>query len=180
MLADQASSERKSCEWIVADNEDDCVITAPNTPTTMATRGCCAHTSTRLSEKCSGIVEDEDQCNRRASCYFIEEGELETDCIQIHTEPPQDPGCYYGNPDIAHSKRWMESCKAFGYESECLMLKNDDGEPRCTFGSLGEYEDCETVWPTATTTEAVGCYADRYKANDKSRCRASTRFNHKA
>merc|ERR1719365_413395 len=63
----------------------------------------------------------------------------------------------------------MESCKAFGTESECLMLKNDDGEPRCTFEPLGEYEDCETVWPTTTTTtEEVGCcYADSYKANDK-------------
>jgi len=49
------------------------------------------------------------------------------------------------------------------------MLKNDDGEPRCYFEPLGEYEDCETVWPTTTTTtEEVGCcYADSYKANDK-------------
>ena len=64
------------------------------------------------------------------------------------TEPPEDPGCCYGNPDIAYSKRWMESCKTFGTESECLMLTNDDGEPRCTFEPLGEYEDCETVWRT--------------------------------
>merc|ERR1719153_1550289 len=50
------------------------------------------------------------------------------------------------------------------------MLENDDGEPRCVFEPLGEYEDCETVWPTTTTTtEEVGCCysGDSYKANDK-------------
>merc|ERR1712087_422899 len=85
------------------------------------------------------------------------------------TEPPSEPGCCYGNPDIAYSKRWMDQCKKFGTEEECLMLTNDDGEPRCYFEPLGEYEDCETVWPTTTTTtEEVGCcYADSYKANDK-------------
>ena len=34
----------------------------------------------------------------------------------------------------------------------------------------GEFEDCDTVWPTTTTTtEAIGCCysGDRYKANDK-------------
>ena len=33
----------------------------------------------------------------------------------------------------------------------------------------GEYEDCDTVWPTTTTTEEVGCCysGDGYKANDK-------------
>merc|ERR1712087_660045 len=59
------------------------------------------------------------------------------------TEPPAEPGCCYGNPDIAYSKRWMEQCKTFGTELECLMLTNDDGEPRCYFEPLGEYEDCE-------------------------------------
>jgi len=52
------------------------------------------------------------------------------------------------------------------------MLTNDDGEPRCYFEPLGEYEDCETVWPTTTETptEPAGCcYGDSYKANDKCR-----------
>merc|ERR1711972_916151 len=63
-----------------------------------------------------------------------------------------------------------ESCKTFATEEECLMLTNDDGEPRCYFEPLGEYEDCETVWPTTTTTtEEIGCCysGDSYKANDK-------------
>jgi len=85
------------------------------------------------------------------------------------TEPPEEPGCCYGNPDAAYSKRWMDQCKTFGTESECTMLFNGDGVPRCVFEPMGEYEDCETVWPTTTTTtEEVGCcYADSYKANDK-------------
>jgi len=71
---------------------------------------------------------------------------------------------------MGYSKRWMESCKTFATEEECLMLTNDDGEPRCYFEPLGEYEDCETVWPTTTTTtEEIGCCysGDSYKANDK-------------
>merc|ERR1711902_440676 len=112
-----------------------------------------------------------DQCNRRSSCHFIDFGVLEIDCVwDVHTDPPAEPGCCYGNPDIAYSKRWMESCKTFATEQECLMLTNDDGEPRCYFEPLGEYEDCETVWPTTTTTtEEIGCCysGDSYKANDK-------------
>ena len=93
----------------------------------------------------------------------------------MFTEPPAEPGCCYGNPDIAYSKRWMEQCKTFGTEVECLMLKNDAGELRCFFEPLGEYEDCETVWPTTTTTtEEVGCcYADRRQLQSQRQMRPS-------
>ena len=53
---------------------------------------------------------------------------------------------------MAYSKRWMEECKKFATEDECLMFTNNDGEQQCYFEPLGEYEDCETVWPTTTTT----------------------------
>merc|ERR1712129_310110 len=93
------------------------------------------------------------------------------DCQFPATQPPEDPGCCYGNPDIAYSARWMEECKKFGTESECTMLTNGDGAARCVFEPMGEYEDCETVWPTTTQTptEPAGCCysADSYKANDK-------------
>merc|ERR1719385_216489 len=147
-------------------------MTTTETPTTTATPGCCRGDSLKSQDKCNAI-EDKDKCNARSSCQFIDWGILEIDCVwDVHTDPPSEPGCCYGNPDIAYSKRWMESCKEFGTEQECLMLKNDDGEPRCYFEPLGEYEDCETVWPTTTTTtQAVGCcYGDSYKSNDK--CRA--------
>jgi hypothetical protein len=121
--------------------------------------------------KCNSI-DDKDKCNARSSCLFIDFGVLEEDCTIVMTQPPEDPGCCYGNPDIAYSKRWMESCKEFGFESECLMLTNDDGEPRCTFEPLGEYEDCETVWPTTTTTTTTlpplgCCRGSSYKAQAK-------------
>jgi len=51
-----------------------------------------------------------------------------------------------------------------------LMLTDGDGASRCFWEPLGEYEDCETVWPTTTTTTsspAGCCYGDSYKANDK-------------
>merc|ERR1719335_1305573 len=167
-LPDQKSCERKSCEWIVTMIPEDCDITTTESPTTTVTPGCCKGTSRTSNDVCNAI-EDPDQCDRRTTCEFIAFGILDIDCVMPFTEPPSEPGCCYGNPDVAYSKRWMEQCKTFGTEEECLMLTNDDGEPRCFFEPLGEYEDCETVWPTTTTTtEEVGCcYADSYKANDK-------------
>merc|ERR1719208_368236 len=167
-LPDQKSCERKSCEWIVTMIPENCDVTTTESPTTTVTPGCCKGTSRTSNDACN-VIEDPDQCDRRSSCVFIAFGILDEDCQFPTDAPPSEPGCCYGNPDIAYSKRWMESCKTFATEEECLMLTNDDGEPRCYFEPLGEYEDCETVWPTTTTTtEEIGCcYADSYKANDK-------------
>merc|ERR1740123_567772 len=144
---DRDMCARKGCEFLETENEDDCILTTTESPTTTVIPGCCKGTS----------------------CTFIAFGVIEEDCQFPVTAPPEDPGCCYGNPDIAYSKRWMDSCKTFGTEAECTMLTNDDGEPRCVFEPLGEYMDCETVWPTTTTTtETPGCcYGDSYKAQDK-------------
>merc|ERR1719187_937160 len=166
----QSRCQDMGCSFLVTDDPSDCEMTTTDTPTTTATPGCCAHSNFMANDKCNSI-EDKDQCNRRSSCHFIDFGVLEINCVwDVHTDPPAEPGCCYGNPDIAYSKRWMDQCKTFGTETECLMLENDDGEPRCVFEPMGEYEDCETVWPTTTTTtEEVGCCynGDSYKANDK-------------
>merc|ERR1712087_682454 len=164
----RSKCEDMGCEFLVTDDPSDCEMTTTDTPTTTQTPGCCKGTSGASNENCNAI-DDMERCNRRTTCEFIAFGILDIDCVMPFTEPPAEPGCCYGNPDIAYSKRWMEQCKTFGTELECLMLTNDDGEPRCYFEPLGEYEDCETVWPTTTTTtEEVGCcYADSYKANDK-------------
>merc|ERR1719491_2151158 len=64
-------------------------------------------------------------------------------------------------------------CKTFGTETECTLLLHDDGTPRCVFEPMGDYEDCESVWPTTTTTSsptdapAGCCYGGSYKANTK-------------
>merc|ERR1712013_633676 len=165
---DRARCEDMGCSFLVTDDVTDCEFTTTESPTTTQIPGCCKGTSRTSNDACNDI-EDADQCDRRSSCTFIAFGILEEDCQFPVTSPPEDPGCCYGNPDIAYSKRWMESCKTFGFESECLMLTNEDGEPRCTFEPLGEYEDCETVWPTTTTTtEAPGCcYGSSYKAQAK-------------
>ena len=57
-------------------------------------------------------IEDMDKCNARAACEFIVDGTFEEDCKFDPTQPPEEPGCCYGNPDIAYSARWMESCKS--------------------------------------------------------------------
>merc|ERR1719232_1787271 len=163
--------EDMGCSFLETDDPSDCEMTTTETPTTTVVPGCCAHTSYMANEKCNSI-EDKDQCNRRSSCNFIDFGILDIECIlEVWTEPPSEPGCCYGNPDAAYSKRWMDQCKTFGTEQECTMLLNGDGAARCVFEPLGEYEDCETVWPTTTQTptEPAGCcYSeDSYKANDK-------------
>merc|ERR1719208_727410 len=111
------------------------------------------------------------QCDRSSSCTFVEDGILEEgDCDFGTTQPPDEPGCCYGNPDIAYSKRWMEQCKDYGTERECLMLEDDDGNKRCTFEPMNEYMDCEAVWPTTTEspTEPAGCCkGSSYKAQAK-------------
>merc|ERR1719320_1331393 len=163
--------EMDDCSWLVTDDPEDCDITTTETTTTTQTPGCCKGTNRNSNDACNAI-EDPDQCDRRSSCTFIAFGNIAVDCVFPPTEPPSEPGCCYGNPDIAYSKRWMEQCKKFGTEEECLMLTNGDGEPRCYFEPLGEYEDCETVWPTTTETptEPAGCcYGDSYKSNDKCR-----------
>merc|ERR1719283_431432 len=168
---DQAQCERKGCEFVETDDFGVCEITTTETPTTTVTPGCCKGTSRTSNDACNAI-EDPDQCERRSSCTFIAFGILHEDCVFPPTEPPSEPGCCYGNPDAAYSKRWMDQCKTFGNEAECTMLLNGDGVPRCVFEPLGEYEDCETVWPTTTETptEPAGCcYGDSYKANDKCR-----------
>merc|ERR1719447_382849 len=167
---DRARCEDMGCSFLVTDDPDDCIMTTTETPTTTATPGCCKGTSRTSNDACNAI-EDEGQCERRSSCTFIKFGILNEDCVFPPTDPPSEPGCCYGNPDIAYSKRWMESCKTFATEQECLMLTNDDGEPRCYFEPLGEYEDCETVWPTTTssptTTEELGCcYGEGVKENE--------------
>ena len=174
-IEDQVGCERKDCDWVLTDDDSDCEITTTTsspTTTTTATPGCCKGTSRTSNDACNDI-EDADQCDRRSSCTFIPFGIIDIDCVFPATEPPEDPGCCYGNPDIAYSKRWMENCKTFATESECLMLENEHGEARCTFEPMGEYEDCETVWPTTTTTPTTTpsplgcCYGDSYKANGK-------------
>merc|ERR1719365_106600 len=167
---DRARCEDMGCSFLVTDDPSDCEMTTTSTPTTTVTPGCCKGTSRTSNEACNAI-EDPGQCDRRSSCTFIAFGVLEEDCVFPPTEPPSEPGCCYGNPDIAYSKRWMDQCKKFGTEEDCLMLEDGDGNKRCTFEPLGEYEDCETVWPTTTTTtKAVGCcMGDSYKSNDKCR-----------
>merc|ERR1712087_134247 len=168
---DRERCESRGCSFLETDDYSDCDMTTTETPTTTELPGCCKGTNRNSNEQCNAIA-DADQCDRRSSCTFIAFGILEEDCVFPPTEPPSEPGCCYGNPDIAYSKRWMDQCKKFGTEEECLMLTNDDGEPRCYFEPLGEYEDCETVWPTTTETptEPAGCcYGDSYKSNDKCR-----------
>merc|ERR1712013_770833 len=168
-LMDEMGCERKGCEWIVTDEPDDCIITTTTTTTTTTTAepGCCKGDSARTNERCNKM-EGREKCERSSSCHFISGGVVEKDCVVDETTT-SEPGCCYGNPDAAYSKRWMESCTAFYTERDCLLLTNGDGEARCAWEALGEGYDCQQLWPTTTTTtEEPGCCRGySYKAQSK-------------
>merc|ERR1719232_2330843 len=172
MSDDQERCEKQGCTFLVTDDPDDCVFTTTETPTTTSEVGCCMGDSVKTNSMCNNRL-TRAQCDRSSSCIFVEDGVLEDgDCDFGTTQPPDEPGCCYGNPDIAYSKRWMEQCKDYGTERECLMLEDEDGNKRCTFEPMNEYMDCEAVWPTTTEspTEAPGCCrGSSYKSNDKCR-----------
>merc|ERR1740123_193437 len=167
-LEDQTGCERKDCEWVETEDPNDCVITT-ETPTTTTTTtpppGCCKADSAKRQDMCD-LKETQAKCDRSSSCSW-QLGDDPELCVHVFTEPPAEPGCCYGNPDVAYSKRWMDNCKTFATEAECLLLTNDDGEPRCVFEPLGEGYDCSQLWPTTTTTtqEPGCCYGDSEASN---------------
>merc|ERR1712013_474379 len=164
-LMDEMGCARKGCEWIVTDEPDDCIITTTTTTTT-AEPGCCKGDSARTNERCNKM-EGREKCERSSSCHFISGGVVEKDCVVDETTT-SEPGCCYGNPDAAYSKRWMESCTAFYTERDCLLLTNGDGEARCAWEALGDGYDCAQLWPTttSTTTEPGCCYGDTAASNE--------------
>merc|ERR1712013_288510 len=171
-LEDQMGCERKDCEWVETDDPNDCVITTTtSTPTTTEDPGCCKGDSAKSNDKCN-MKEDGDSCSRSSSCHWIVTDEPSVcDWEETTTE---EPGCCYGNPDVAYSKKLMESCIAFYTERDCLLLTNSDGEFRCHWESKNDEYDCSQLWPTTTTTTiAPGCCAGSdYKSSGK--CQAAT------
>jgi len=121
--------------------------TTPSTSSTLIP-GCCAGDSLSASEKC--IEVDADKCDSRDSCHW--ESGLDADCEWV------DEGCCHANIGAEYSARWEAACKLLMSDDECVWEgpTNDDGDYRCCWTLLGEYEDCSMVWPT-TTTASPGC-----------------------
>merc|ERR1719420_1382678 len=167
-LEDQIACERKDCEWVLTDDEKDCELTTTTTTTTTTTvaPGCCKADSAKRQDMCD-LKDTQSKCDRSSSCTWLV-GDDPSLCEHPTTEVPEEPGCCYGNPDIAYSKRWQETCTTFSTESECTMLTNDDGEARCVFEPLTEGYDCSQLWPTTTTTttEPGCCYGDTAASNE--------------
>merc|ERR1719242_418122 len=160
--------ENQGCEWIITEDLNDCVITTTtSTPTTTEPAGCCKGDSARSNDKCN-LKDSSKMCDRSSSCHWIETDDFSV--CEWEETTTEEPGCCYGNPDAAYSKRWMTACAAFYTERDCLLLANDDGENRCHWEPKGEEYDCSQLWPTttSTTSEPAGCcYGDSYKANPK-------------
>ena len=154
---DRTRCEDMGCSFLETEDPDDCLMTTTETPTTTAEVGCCKGDSAKTNDMCNSRL-TRSQCDRSSSCTFIENGVVDVDCVFPPTQPPEEPGCCYGNPDVAYSKRWQDTCTTYETERECLLLTDDDGVARCVFEPMNENMDCSMLWPTTTTTtEAPGC-----------------------
>merc|ERR1719486_959829 len=143
-LEDQIACERKDCQWVLTEDEAD---------------------SEKRQDMCD-LKDTQSKCDRSSSCTWLI-GDDPALCEHPQTTTTA-PGCCYGNPDAAYSKRWMEACTSFSDERDCLLLTNDDGEARCVFEELGDGYDCSQLWPTTTTTtvEPGCCYGDTAASNE--------------
>merc|ERR1712129_120168 len=114
------------------------------------------------------LKETASKCDRSSSCTWMA-GDDPALCEHAQTTTIV-PGCCYGNPDAAYSKRWMESCVDFDTARDCEMLTNGEGVARCVWEALGEGYDCSQLWPTTTTTTAEPgcCYGDTAASNEMS------------
>merc|ERR1719317_950273 len=158
--------ERRGCEFVSGGEPEDCVITTTNTPTTTEEVGCCAGDSAKTNPMCNART-SRTQCERSSSCHFIVDGDVDVDCAVDSTTT--EPGCCYLSPDVAYSKRYQTACTGFYTERDCLKLTDSNGNSICVFEPLGEYMDCEMLWPTTTTTtdEPGCCRGFSYKAQAK-------------
>ena len=93
--------------------------------------------------------EGRERCEKSSSCHFVENGDVDLD--RAMPETTSKPGCCYGNPEAAYSKK----CTGYYTERDCLRLTDSEGAPRCQFEELIEGYDCSLLWPT--TTEEPGC-----------------------
>merc|ERR1711971_1284471 len=164
----QGMCEDNGCSWLETEDPSDCVIT---TTETVEEVGCCKGDSAKTNAKCNAKV-DRSKCDRSSSCHWIGNGVVDVDCVIDEPSTTISPGCCYGNPDAAYSKRWMDTCTGYFTERECLFNVDEDGNARCVYQPMSEEYDCSQLWPTTTSTptEPAGCcHGDltSYKANDK-------------
>merc|ERR1719204_2180542 len=164
-LEDQASCERKSCEWLLTDDASDCEITTTDTPTTTEEAGCCKADAPKRQDMCD-LKETRKKCDRSSSCHWLS-GEDQT--CEWEETTTVTPGCCFLNPEVPYNRRYHGACISFFAERECLMLTDDDGDVMCAWEDLVDGYDCSQLWPsTTTTTDAPGCcMGDSYKSNTK-------------
>merc|ERR1712013_895164 len=69
----------------------------------------------------------------------------------------------------AYNKKWQDTCTGYFTERDCIKMTDGEGAARCAWEPLGEYMDCEMLWPTTTTTteEPGCCKGSSYKAQAK-------------
>jgi len=142
-VTDQGKCERSDkCEWLVTDDADNCVVTTTESPTTIEP-GCDSDTSKKF-EMCNS-KHTPDKCERSSSCHWVS-------AVCELPSTATTPGCCYGNPDGAYSKRRMDACTGYFTERECLFNVDENGNARCHWEDLIEGYDCQMLCPTTTET----------------------------
>ena len=151
------------CYWVPTQNYADCSLLWPTVePTEKPTidkgfqPGCCKSITPTWANKCivSHFVE---HCENLSECHWIYTNNPD-DCLwdnppETTTDAPL-PGCCYANDQAAYSTdgRWIEACKDFWTEQDCLRPIDLYGQNRCIWEETnGEY-DCSLLWPTKVPT----------------------------
>merc|ERR1712087_906316 len=152
-IDNQNSCERKSCNWLITDDPEDCVVTTTTTEPTTTESGCCKGTNFKSNEGCNAML-TERSCGRK--CVWIPGGDLEDDCAMTTTSTPT--GCCKGE-----SYKSNLACNDLDMESKCIR------SGKCSWIVDGDLDvECFMDATTPSPTEPAGCcYSGAYKDSDK-------------
>jgi len=128
-IEDQKSCERKSCNWLITDDPEDCVVTTTTSTPRTTEMGCCAGTTAKNTPMCNEKVGRE-ACERSGKCEFRV---LEEDCSWPTTTSEPWLGAQaeadYALPYNPYKQQQMrkQSSKKDSHRQEEAMMFGDNG-----------------------------------------------------
>ena len=105
-----------------------------------------------------------------SSCHWIETDDPSECEWTSTTESPPEPGCCYVNAeDFGYTALWMDICREFWNEEECLLPTtsnaNGFGVHKCHWEPAPDAYDCSLLWPTTTSPPSGCCKGETAAAN---------------
>merc|ERR1711971_476699 len=161
-IDNQNSCERKSCNWLITDDPEDCVVTTTTTEPTTTVSGCCRGTSFKSNADCNAALVERD-CGRK--CVWIPGGDVEDECAfttTTSTPTTTEVGCCKGD-----SLRSTEKCNALTSSAQCDRMSS------CNWVEDGVLEeDCAAPTTSATPGCCYGNPSAAYSARWMEACKA--------